>query len=102
MLKRSAPPNLVGAAIGAGSSLGMLGLAFGPVFGGSLFAASSDPAARLPPALAQGRLFFLAISLVALANAGLVANLPSWPAEPGAVWRRAGGGYAKVDANDAA
>ena len=44
----------------------------------------------------------LVVSLVALANAGLVANLPSWPAEPGAVWRRAGGGYAKVDANDAA
>lgn len=86
MLKRSAPPRLVGAAIGAGSSLGMFGLALGPLAGGAAFAASSDPAADLPPPFARGRAFFAGVSVLALANAAVVLTLPKWPA-PGEPWR---------------
>ena len=88
MLKRSAPPELVGAAIGLGSSLGMIGFALGPMVGGALYAMSSNPATALPAVLAKGGLFYATIAALAAMNVVVVASLPPWPAR-GGQWRHA-------------
>lgn len=87
MLKRAAPAELAGAALGAASSLGLAGFALGPVAGGCVFAAASDPAVSLPSALRKGRLAFVVLAALALLNSRLVASLPAWPAR-GQAWRR--------------
>ena len=68
MIKNVASPELLGAAVGLGSSIGTAGMALGPIWGGSLFAYSSDPNAGLGPILGKGRLFFLTLSLLAVLN----------------------------------
>ena len=85
MFKNVATPGLVGAALGAGSSIGVLGMALGPIWGGSLFAYSSDPDTALG-VLGRGRLFFVVLSALALANSRLASSLPAWP-EGGQPWR---------------
>lgn len=75
MIKNAAPPELAGAAFGTGSSIGLIGMAVGPIWGGSLFAYSSSPDAGLG-ILGQGRLFFIVLSSLALANASLAFTLP--------------------------
>mmetsp|Transcript_2801 Transcript_2801/g.8266 ORF Transcript_2801/g.8266 Transcript_2801/m.8266 type:complete len:506 (+) Transcript_2801:336-1853(+) len=80
MMKNSAPPELAGAAIGTGSSIGLLGMAIGPIWGGSLFAYSSSPDAPLG-VVGKGRLFFVVLSMLALTNGRLAFTLPPWPAD---------------------
>ena len=69
----------MGAAIGAGSSMGLVGMALGPIWGGALFAYSSDPDAALG-VFGRGRLFFLAVAALAFANTRIAKALPAWPA----------------------
>ena len=71
MIKNVASPELLGAAVGLGSSIGTAGMAVGPIWGGSLFAYSSDPDAGLGPILGDGRLFFLIIVVVIHAVLGI-------------------------------
>ena len=69
-----------------GSSIGTAGMALGPIWGGSLFAFSSDPGAGLG-ILGNGRLFFATLSLLAVLNSRLASRLPPWPREAGQDWR---------------
>ena len=87
MIKNVASPELLGAAVGLGSSIGTAGMALGPIWGGSLFAYSSDPNAGLGPILGKGRLFFATLSLLAVLNSRLASRLPPWPREAGQDWR---------------
>ena len=86
MIKNVASPELLGAAVGLGSSIGTAGMAVGPIWGGSLFAYSSDPDAGLG-ILGNGRLFFATLSLLAVLNSRLASRLPPWPREAGQDWR---------------
>ncbi len=86
MIKNVASPELLGAAVGLGSSIGTAGMAVGPIWGGSLFAFSSDPGAGLGM-LGNGRLFFATLSLLAVLNSRLASRLPPWPREAGQDWR---------------
>ena len=86
MIKNVASPELLGAAVGLGSSIGTCGMALGPIWGGSLFAYSSDPDAGLG-ILGNGRLFFATLSLLAIINSRLASRLPPWPREAGQDWR---------------
>ena len=61
-------------------------MALGPIWGGSLFAYSSDPDAGLG-ILGNGRLFFATLSLLAVLNSRLASRLPPWPREAGQDWR---------------
>ena len=85
MIKNVASPELLGAAVGLGSSIGTAGMALGPIWGGSLFAYSSDPDAGLG-ILGNGRLFFATLSLLAVLNSRLASRLPPWP-QDGQDWR---------------
>ena len=85
MIKNVASPELLGAAVGLGSSIGTAGMAVGPIWGGSLFAFSSDPGAGLG-ILGNGRLFFATLSLLAVLNSRLASRLPPWPRD-GQDWR---------------
>jgi len=73
----------VGAAIGYGSAAGTAGFALGPLWGGSLSAASSAPGSGV---LGKGRLFFLVLALLAALNSQLAFSLPPWP-EDKSPWR---------------
>ena len=86
MIKNVASPELLGAAVGLGSSIGTAGMAVGPIWGGSLFAFSSDPGAGLG-LLGNGRLFFATLSLLAVLNSRLASRLPPWPRDAGQDWR---------------
>ena len=68
MLKNCVAPRHVGAAIGYGSAAGTFGFALGPLWGGSLYAASSAPGSGI---LGKGRLFFLVLATLAAANSQL-------------------------------
>ena len=83
MLKNCVAPQHVGAAIGYGSAAGTFGFALGPIWGGSLYAASSAPGAGV---LGKGRLFFLVLTTLAAANSQLAFSLPPWP-EDKSPWR---------------
>ena len=69
MLKNCVAPRHVGAAIGYGSAAGTCGFALGPLWGGSLFAASSAPGAL--GVLGKGRMFFIVLATLAAANSQL-------------------------------
>ena len=69
MLKNCVAPRHVGAAIGYGSAAGTFGFALGPLWGGSLYAASSAPGAL--GVFGKGRLFFLVLSTLAAVNSQL-------------------------------
>ena len=69
MLKNCVAPQHVGAAIGYGSAAGTCGFALGPLWGGSLFAASSAPGAL--GVLGKGRMFFIVLATLAAANSQL-------------------------------
>ena len=86
MIKNVASPELLGSAVGLGSSIGTAGMAFGPIWGGSLFAYSSDPDAGLGPILGKGRLFFATLAVLAVLNSRLASRLPPWPRD-GQDWR---------------
>mmetsp|Transcript_15517 Transcript_15517/g.48029 ORF Transcript_15517/g.48029 Transcript_15517/m.48029 type:complete len:574 (+) Transcript_15517:1383-3104(+) len=79
MLKNCAPPALMGAAIGGGELAANIGFALGPLWGGSLFAASSAPDAEWLGLLRAGRFFFVVAAGVAVVNAKLAFALPVWP-----------------------
>ena len=68
MLKNCVAPRHVGAAIGYGSAAGTFGFALGPLWGGSLYAASSAPGSGI---LGKGRLFFLVLATLAAVNSQL-------------------------------
>ena len=87
MIKNVASLELLGAAVGLGSSIGTAGMALGPIWGGSLFAYSSDPNAGLGPILGKGRLFFFTLAVLAVINSRLASRLPPWPQEAGQDWR---------------
>ena len=84
--ERKVTRSLLGAAVGLGSSIGTAGMALGPIWGGSLFAYSSDPDAGLG-ILGNGRLLFATLSLLAILNSRLASRLPPWPREAGQDWR---------------
>ena len=88
MLAKAAPGDVAASALGAGRAVALAGFLLGPIAGGSLFAASSDPRAGLPPFLRRGRLAFAFCAIVSLLNARLAASLPPWPAARGRAWRR--------------
>ena len=88
MLSKAAPGDVAASALGAGRAVALMGFVTGPVLGGGLFAASSDPRAGLPPFLRRGRLAFAVCAAVALLNARLASTLPPWPAARGRAWRR--------------
>ena len=88
MLSKAAPGDVAASALGAGRAVALVGFVTGPVLGGGLFAASSDPRAGLPPFLRRGRLAFAFCATVALVNARLASALPPWPAARGRAWRR--------------
>ena len=88
MLSKATPGDVAASALGAGRAVALAGFVVGPVAGGSLFAASSDPRAGLPPVLRRGRLAFASCAAVALVNARLASALPPWPAARGRAWRR--------------
>jgi MFS family permease len=88
MLAKAAPGEVAASALGAGRAVALMGFVVGPVLGGGLFAASSDPRAGLPPPLRRGRLAFASCAAVALVNARLASALPPWPAARGRAWRR--------------
>ena len=88
MLSKAAPGDVAASALGAGRAVALVGFVMGPVLGGGLFAASSDPRAGLPPLLRRGRLAFASCAAVALVNARLASALPPWPAARGRAWRR--------------
>ena len=85
MLKNTVKPSQVGAAIGYGSAAGTLGFALGPLWGGSLFAASSAPGTF--GFLGNGRLFFIVLATLAAANSQLAFSLPPWPEDKHTDWR---------------
>ena len=68
-------------------SIGTAGMALGLIWGGSLFAYSSDPNAGLGPILGKGRLFFFTLAVLAVINSRLASRLPPWPQEAGQDWR---------------
>ena len=72
----------LGAAIGYGSAAGTFGFALGPLWGGSLYAASSAPGSGV----GKGRLFFLVLATLAAVNSQLAFSLPPWP-EDKSPWR---------------
>jgi MFS family permease len=88
MLSKAAPGDVAASALGAGRAVALMGFVTGPVLGGGLFAASSDPRAGLSPFLRRGRLAFAVCAAVALVNARLASTLPPWPAARGRAWRR--------------
>ena len=63
---------------------GFTGFALGPLWGGSLFAASSAPGAL--GVLGKGRMFFIVLATLAAANSQLAFSLPPWP-EDKSPWR---------------
>ena len=88
MLSKAAPGDVAASALGAGRAVALMGFVTGPVLGGGLFAASSDPRAGLSPFLRRGRLAFAVCATIALLNARLASALPPWPAARGRAWRR--------------
>ena len=67
MIKNTVAPQHIGRAMGMGNTAVACGIAVGPVLGASLFALSVAPDFGGGP-LSEGRLFFLVVELLLLAN----------------------------------
>jgi len=73
--KAALPEGMVGVGLGINHAAMSFGDALGPIVSGALYSAAQHASPQLPPALAQGRAFFVAGAMLALCANGLACGL---------------------------
>jgi MFS family permease len=90
LLKEAVPSHLIGAALGVGNTAVGVGAAIGPILGSSLFAFSlslhkgsfggaSGFMSSVGSTCAQGKLCFIVLELLVVANLLCSTTFPAWP-----------------------